>query len=595
MTSQPALYKKNSTLQKTQQNHWALSFTLGAMLGAVVFLLLYGPSTLNPTYDSWIYAGYIEQDVIQHYAGWQYFRASPWSWPLTVADNLAVPYGTSIVFTDSIPWFALLFKVLSPVLPQTFQYFGIYNFLNFVLQGGFAMLLMRHFRLGLGYSAAGSLFFLTMPIFVERTFRHAALGSQWIILAALLCYFVARSRSKFPWLGFGLLATLVVGIHTYFLPMIYALLLAALLERAFKTRKFLRPALYLGGCIAVTLVVSYLLGLITRSGGGGGSGFGIYSMNLNALYNPTSFDWYASSESLIWSRLLPVWPQQHHQYDGFNYLGAGILLGLLALVVYGVVRLVMALVRKQHQPIAKAWAFIKGHVWLILVCLCLAVFAPSNIVVFNNVELLNIPLPQFVLDLCEIFRSSGRMLWPISYLLLLSLLVTVGRLLQGKWKTIALCLLLAVQLFDLSGVLVHKRQYFAAGPITKQNEFTTEGWQFFAETYDNAHCLSYIVDYNLAAGLIRYNPDVKTNYILANRGTFDTIHAAYAADIEQLCSGEPLPDNTMYICEDEDTFYYILERMNDAARGYSTGHYYIIANPVEGCPLSPLPSENELS
>lgn len=46
-------------------------------------------STLNVSYDSWIYKGYVEKDIIQRYAGWMFFRAAPWSWPLTVAGNLA--------------------------------------------------------------------------------------------------------------------------------------------------------------------------------------------------------------------------------------------------------------------------------------------------------------------------------------------------------------------------------------------------------------------------------------------------------------------------------------------------------------------------
>ncbi len=133
------------------------AFLLGAALGIVVFLLLYGPSTLDVTYDSWIYNGYVEEDIIQRYAGWLYYRAAPWSWPLTVAENLSQPYGASIVFTDSLPLAAAFFKLLGPLLPATFQYFGWINLLNFALQGSFAVLLVRRFGLGRWYSLAAAL------------------------------------------------------------------------------------------------------------------------------------------------------------------------------------------------------------------------------------------------------------------------------------------------------------------------------------------------------------------------------------------------------------------------------------------------------
>ena len=85
--------------------------------------------------------GYIEQDVQQHYAGWLFYRQSPISLPLCETDHLNWPDGTSIAFTDSIPLFAAFFRLLSPLLPGIFQYFGLYTALCFALQGGFAALL----------------------------------------------------------------------------------------------------------------------------------------------------------------------------------------------------------------------------------------------------------------------------------------------------------------------------------------------------------------------------------------------------------------------------------------------------------------------
>lgn len=563
----------------------AIDFAIGAAIGIAVFLLLYSPGTLNVTYDSWIYNGYVEEDIIQRYAGWLYYRAAPWSWPLTVAENVSVPYGASIAFTDSIPLAAVFCKLLSPLLPATFQYFGWYNLLNFALQGGFAMLLLGRFGLQRGYSAAASLLFVGMPVFVERVFRHDGLASQWMILAALLFYFTARHSQKFPLAGFFLLTALAPAIHTYFLPMVYALLAAALIEHMIKYRKILRPLLWLVGCFAGTIAVGYAMGILTRGGDGGASGYGLYSMNLNALFNPTSFDWYAQDLSLNWSTLLPVRPQFYRQYEGFNYLGAGVLLALLALAGYGLFVAVRAVARKDKAPLKQTASFLKSHLWLLVVCLCLTVFSISHVVCWDDVELLVIPLPDMVQRLSAIFRASGRLFWLCTYLLTLLPVVFFGRRLQGRWKALALAAVLAVQLFDLSGVLQKKHQYFASGPIAVSNEFTSDGWRFLAENYDEALCLGNLFDYNLAAGLIRYNPNMVSNIIITNRGSFPVIEASYGELQRQLREGEPLQDGVLYLCGNEETFRDILEGLHPDARGYKMGRFYVFANPLPACPL----------
>src|SRR5699024_4406896 len=92
----------------------------------------------------------------------------------------------SIIFTDSIPLFAIIFKLFRSWLPETFQYFGIWGLLCFALQGGLGALLIRHFVKKDGYAIAGSLFFVLAPIEIYRMYMHTALGAQWLLLAGLL-------------------------------------------------------------------------------------------------------------------------------------------------------------------------------------------------------------------------------------------------------------------------------------------------------------------------------------------------------------------------------------------------------------------------
>lgn len=578
--------KSNTLLKNNKYKSSLLDFMFGALLGIIVFWLIYGFSTLNVQYDSWIFAGYIEEDIIQSYGGWMYFRHAPWTMPLGVANNISQPIGMSVAFTDSIPLLTVILKIFNPILPATFQYFGWYNLFNFIMMGGFSFLLVRGFKLGRVYTAVATLLFLTAPIFLERSFRHSALASQWLIIAALYLYFKSRRpKEKFPVIRFWVLCTLAVGIHSYFLPMVYAIFLAALIYQVVNVKKIIRYVLYLAGSFVPVLGLAYLLGILTRGGDGSSFGFGSYSMNLNALLNPSSFDWYAESGSLNWSRLLPVLPQYKQQYDGFNYAGAGILMALLGMAVYAVVRICIDCKQKRKDKLAWGWAFAKSHGGLIFVCLCLSLFAVSNVVTLNQTTLFTVPLPDFALLFAGIFRSSGRVFWVCNYLLILAVVVFVGRVCKPLWRECALFVIVAVQLFDISGVIVKKHDYFAQGTIIVENDYNSVGWQFLAENYDTVHYLSNLFNYNLTASFIRYNPNIVTNAFLANRGSFEAIAAEYEPMLMQLVSGEPLEDGVLYVCDSKETYELVMQYINESAKGYQIGEYYFFGNPVEGNPL----------
>ena len=105
---------------------------MAAVLGAVVFALLYGTHILNPAYDAWLLS---QGDLTQHYLGWCFYRRGNWTFPIGLTDQLAYPSYSSVIFTDSIPLFAVFFKLLSPILPDTFLQHGRQYFFYFVADG----------------------------------------------------------------------------------------------------------------------------------------------------------------------------------------------------------------------------------------------------------------------------------------------------------------------------------------------------------------------------------------------------------------------------------------------------------------------------
>ncbi|MCI8620626.1 MAG: hypothetical protein HFJ50_02100 [Clostridia bacterium] len=132
--------EKLKELIKKHQN--LLLIILVAFIGMLVFVFVYGFDVLNVTNDEWLYNA---EDLKQHYYGWVFFRNADWTFPIGLFDTLSYPNYASIIFTDSVPLFAIFFKVISGILPETFQYFGIFGLLCYILQGIFAFILLRKY------------------------------------------------------------------------------------------------------------------------------------------------------------------------------------------------------------------------------------------------------------------------------------------------------------------------------------------------------------------------------------------------------------------------------------------------------------------
>ena len=175
------------TLNKNQLiiSHNIIIFIYALLFGGLYASYLIG-NKLNPSDIDWLLAS---RDPAQHFLGWVFFRNDSWHWPLTFTQDLLYPTGTSIAYTDSIPLFAIVFKLFSPVLPARFQYFGLYIFLSFILQFFWGAKLGQLFsRNSLFCATASGLLFMLAPPLNLRVHGHIALTSHWLILASIWSY-----------------------------------------------------------------------------------------------------------------------------------------------------------------------------------------------------------------------------------------------------------------------------------------------------------------------------------------------------------------------------------------------------------------------
>ena len=462
------------------------AFIYGLILGTVAFLAIYGVAVLDVRADGWIFKS--DVDLRQHYLGWMAYRDSAIGIPAGMTDRLSYPHEMSIVYTDSIPYLAFIFRLFSGFLPRPFQYFGIYALVCYALTGAFGAACLSRLIKNDHVVRLCTLFFVISYPMLLRTFYHTSLSSQWIIL---LCFFMilsgftertGRKRNRAA-LGVG---ELCAGIHLYFLPMAMAVFAAGYLGKLIgsdpgeKRVRIVKNALWVLALMGIgAALVLWIMGAFKFPSGNGNYWVGDFTMNLNSPVNPLGH-----------SRILPALPlYTPMQFEGAMYPGLGVLvLAVFCLVRFLYDRLVPG--AKSSDPHrggeceAGFLGVIKRHPLRFSFAVMAAVlvfFSVSPVFAFGDRLILSLPYPDFVSALLGIFRSNGRFIWPVLYLMIFGLAKCADSMIcendrayhdmpkengpgvKGKGILVLLVLCVFLQIFDFSGWIAEKqKKYYGA-------------------------------------------------------------------------------------------------------------------------------------
>ena len=411
---------------------------LAALGGVAAFLVFTHGAILDPRNTAWLFT---HPDTATGYLGWQFYRQGPLAQlPFGASPAYGMEIASSVVFSDSLPLAALLFRPFSAWLPDEFQYFGLWLALCFALQAVFAYGLLTRFGIERSLALLGSAFFVIAPPYLFRLSGHYALCGQWIVLAALYLYFAPRYSLR----AWYLLAGISVLVHFYLFVMVGALWLADLWQRQWRGEIAPRQAArgFVGG-VAITLALMWFAGYFTIGVGASATpGFGNYRMNLLAPIDPER----------IWSRLLPDQPSARGDHEGLSYLGTG----MLVLAVLAAVCLVA------RRPLARVER--ASAVPLAVLAVLLTLYALSNRVSFGSTDLFSYAVPAAMQPITDLLRVSGRMFWPVYYLLCLGILVTVFRCLPRAAAIGTCAALLALQVADSWRALAQYHARLASAP-----------------------------------------------------------------------------------------------------------------------------------
>ena len=150
-----------------KKNYLLISQIIFISISIIFWLFLLGPQYINPSNQDWLYNG----DLSIYQIGWKFFRNDIWRFPLGLNPNYGIYNGGSIVFSDSIPLLAFIFKLFESLIPDTFQYFSFWIFICIYLQIYLSYKIIFNYSQNFYYSLISSFFFsLQQYSFTEAAF-----------------------------------------------------------------------------------------------------------------------------------------------------------------------------------------------------------------------------------------------------------------------------------------------------------------------------------------------------------------------------------------------------------------------------------------
>jgi hypothetical protein len=383
-------------------------------------------------------------DMADVLVGYLYYVQSPWHLPLFYVPTLGTPAGVNIIFLDVVPIVPFIGKLIHSLTGVTTNLYGAFLFLCFALPGVMMTLVLIAAKVRYALAAIiAAIFANATPTLLWR-WGHVPLEPQFLIVGALALYLFSLHRRSWRsvatvWIAYLILAYLT---NLYLFLMTGIIWFCAIIQRRLNRLATTREA---QGTAALTVaLVTTVITLSGQFGAGTGvpfaHGYGYHSMNLLSPIIP--------QESGLFPWAGGVIDATGGQYEGFNYLGLGLLLASLVVL-----------------PVEVSWLRenLKRHLALFIAFVVLAAFAISHRVFAGHWLLFELPLPHYVYLLFGMFRSSGRFFWPIAYSQM-AIVIILG--FRRAPRVMALCLVGAaiLQLFDVQPLREQIIASVAEGP-----------------------------------------------------------------------------------------------------------------------------------
>ena len=574
------------------------------LIGLLVFSFLTGWGIVDPKNISWLMRG----DPATNYLGWEFFRNTPLTqWPIGSNLGYGLGFQNSIMNTDSIPLVAIFFKLFNPILPEVFQFYGIWLLVCFILQAVFSWKLMRLFIDNASHLIVGTLFFSLSPILLYRisinNYGHICLAAHWLILAALFFYF-RSDRLDWRW---PVLICVSVLVQPYLFAMVLVIWFAAVIRAL--SKKLISKVLLAKHIFIVILLIFLVMwasGYFMFNSVGASSGYEQFRWTLSSPIDPSL------PGGFEWSRILEDLPQLSGDAEGFSYLGSGVILLFLLLLVTKleqyylrfkesrlvfVIFLLLCASLLGFAFLMDIWpsirlfisAIVFGSIilfvfgiyvevinfhrlrrsirdqrfFVLLATTMMAIYALSSRPGFGSYVLFEYPINSFYEKITQSFRAGGRFIWPAIYLFVLYVVVKVNRKFSAKAASLVLFVCLSIQVFDSYGALQVVSQRFEKNIRRAWNPEIDPAWKPIIVDKTKLLVVSESKTYDYPNWVWVANFAAQ-NKLATNAGYFARIDnesfLSFEAKLFDQASSSELSADSVYIIDQEDIWQKLLAK-----------------------------------
>ena len=411
-----------------------ITISLFLLFSLVLTAFFIGIENLAFNNVDWLLGG---ADTSNSQNAWTFFKNDKWYFPLAKNPNYGLEIGTSVIFTDSIPILALLFKLFKNFLGENFQYFSLWIFLCFFLQLLISFLILEKITKNFHFSFLSSVFFVLSPIFLYRLGMHLALGGQWIILFAYyinLC--IEKEKAKIYWICLIVFSSCV---HAYFTAMLFVIYSCNVLSEFIETKRIKKAIIDIFIPALILILFMYLLGYFDNSIINSVSiGYGIFGLDLFGIFDPST-----ETSQLNWSYFIDDIPGT--SIEGFNYFGVGGLILIFTSIIF-------FLFNSAKDKNYFLYFFLRNKTYL-LILFVFSFWAITTNIHYKGELLLSLPIHKYLFGVLSIFGATGRFFWPVYYLLIIFSLIYIFKKIKKKHSLLLLYFIIFLQLVDINPAL----------------------------------------------------------------------------------------------------------------------------------------------
>ena len=415
--------------------------------GIVAYIL--GINNLSFSNTNWLAAHDVSTDIVS----WKFYRDDFWRFPLGSNPNYGMDIGSGIAFSGSIPLMAIIFKIFNSILPENFHYFSLWIFICFFLSGYISYLIILSKTKDIPFSLIGSLFFILSPILINRLGFHLSLCAHWLILIGF--YFEIKNINKKE-IYWAILISVSSLVHFYFTVMLLIIFFSFLISNL-EIRNIKKSFIV----IIPLIIIMYLVGYFDVPFSDAlALGYGNYSLDLASFFiNKSNI----VNGNVDWSFFLKN--QNQIGAEGFGYLGLGGILLFTYLIFIFVTRFKYIIKKKKFISI------------LILVII-FSLIAVSNKIYFLNNLFYEIEIPKILYGLLSVVRASGRMIWPVYYIILIISILIIYQNFSKKNALIILFFIFIIQIIDIHPGI--KSHYNSKAFVKENNLVDKDFWEEFS-------------------------------------------------------------------------------------------------------------------